>query len=134
MKRILSLMIAMFLPCLVWAAGAGSGPGCGMGAVAFKGQSGFVPHTSAATTNQSSFSQLSGISSGTSGCGDYEPIQVAAAFIRANKEQFAIDLSRGGGEVLDNYIALMGVDLQHHTEIKQYLKSNFERNYSPLSG
>jgi|APSaa5957512622_1039677.scaffolds.fasta_scaffold142576_2 hypothetical protein len=129
MKKILFVLLFFAIPSVGWAAGAGSGPGCGLGAVVFKSKSGFFPHTSAATTNQSSFSQLGGISSGTSGCGGYETIRISAAFIKANQEQFATDMSRGEGEVLDNYIALIGVRSEDYTVIRQFFKTNFSAVY-----
>jgi len=106
---ILGLLLISFVPGFAL---AGNGSGCGLGKMIFGGQTGMMPHLSAATTNFSSYSQSFGITSGTSGC-DAENAVVnndvkKTDFIVNNMEQLMNDISRGQGEYLTAYSQLLG--------------------------
>lgn len=82
--------------------------GCGLGSLAFgKGGS----QTSAATTNESSGSQLFGITSGTSNCDDSERLNEVASrmdnYVAGNKVALASDIARGNGEALSTLAKIM---------------------------
>jgi hypothetical protein len=82
--------------------------GCGLGSVLF-GDSKGMSQLLVATTNGLFASQLFGISSGTSNCQDTSGnARSAHAFIETNREALAKDMSRGSGETLNNFAALMG--------------------------
>jgi hypothetical protein len=88
--------------------GAYGTAGCGLGSMIFGPGDGFV-QVFAATTNDSFYSQLYGISSGTSNCrasdsGD----DSARVFVEGNREALAKDISRGSGETVDNLAAIAG--------------------------
>ncbi len=109
MKKItLSTALAAAL-ALPLASFADSGPGCGLGSQVFKGQSGLFPHTAAATTNGTSFNQLSGISSGTLGC---DPESVVSneferqVFVAMNLDNLSQEMAQGGGLHLDSLASL----------------------------
>lgn len=89
--------------------------GCGLGAMAWRGQQGKVPQILAATTNTSFGTQTFGISSGTSGCDPNGRItggtqKMVLNFIENNMEQYAMDAARGHGETIDTLAGIMNVD------------------------
>ena len=89
--------------------------GCGLGSMAWRGQSGVVPQILAVTTNASFGNQTFGISSGTSGCDQNGRItggtqRMVLNFLENNMEQYALDASRGEGETLDTLAGIMEVD------------------------
>jgi hypothetical protein len=77
-----------------------AGPGCGLGKMIFKGQSGFFPHTCAATTNGTSYNQLFGLTSETSEC---NPDSVVSndvqkeLFVASNMDHLYQEMAQGGG-------------------------------------
>ncbi len=89
--------------------------GCGLGSMAWRGQSGVVPQILAVTTNASFGNQTFGISSGTSGCDQNGRVtggtqRMVLNFLENNMEQYALDASRGEGETLDTLAGIMEVD------------------------
>lgn len=89
--------------------------GCGLGAMAWKGEQGMAPQILAATTNMSFGTQTFGISSGTSGCDPNGRVtggtgKMSLSFIENNMEQFAMDASRGQGETIDTLAGILNVD------------------------
>lgn len=86
--------------------------GCGLG-YELLGKNG--NQVLSATTNGTSWSQMFGISSGTSGCVDNGAIaenKQVPAFIEANKSSLAIDAARGQGETLAGLAQLMGCKVE----------------------
>ncbi len=87
--------------------------GCGLGSMAWRGQSGVAPQVLAATTNGFFGIQTFGITSGTSGCDPRGRITggtgVMFAFLEKNLDQFALDASRGKGETIDAIASLMNL-------------------------
>lgn len=82
--------------------------GCGLG-LQLMGKDG--NQVLAATTNASSYTQMFGISSGTSGCtegGAVAQNKQVPAFIEVNKMALAIESARGQGETLAGLAQLMG--------------------------
>lgn len=102
--------------------------GCGLGTVAFKGQTGMAPQVMAVTTNSSSGNQTFAISSGTSGCtknGVVDPPKRVAAFTGSNIDKLARDAARGQGESLESLAALMGIDEMHKPAFYRTSQRNF---------
>ena len=87
--------------------------GCGLGSMAWRGQSGVAPQVLAATTNGFFGIQTFGTTSGTSGCDPRGRITggtgVMFAFLEKNLDQFALDASRGKGETIDAIASLMNL-------------------------
>ena len=89
--------------------------GCGLGSMAWRGQSGIAPQVLAATTNGISSNQTFGITFGTSGCDPNGRVtggtqRMVLAFVENNMEQIAMDVAAGEGETLDTLAGLMNVD------------------------
>nr|QIM10775.1 hypothetical protein PlAlph_6670 [uncultured Alphaproteobacteria bacterium] len=89
--------------------------GCGLGSMAWRGQSGPAPQVLAVTTNGTFGSQTFGISFGTSGCDPNGRItggtqKMVFNFIENNMEQYALDASRGEGETLDTLAGILNVE------------------------
>lgn len=106
--------------------------GCGLGAMAWKGESSKVANILAATTNASFGTQTFGISSGTSGCQQSGRItggtgKMSVAFIENNMEQFAMEASVGHGETIDTLAGIMNVDSE---KLGQISKENFATIFS----
>ena len=100
--------------------------GCGLGSVLMGKDSGQVL---AVTTNGSTYSQLFGISSGTSNCTDDGTTKAAMQvpmFIESNRVALANDVARGSGETLANLSEVMGCANAAR------FASTLQRNYSVI--
>ena len=89
--------------------------GCGLGSMAWRGQSGIVTQVLAVTTNGMFGTQTFGISTGTSGCDPNGRVtggtgKMLLAFLENNMEQFALDASVGAGETLTTIAGILNVD------------------------
>jgi hypothetical protein len=104
---------------------AGDGPGCGVGAMIWEGQSGIAPHVLAATTNATFGNQTLGMTTGTLGCQTNETIQSMALYLDSNIDKVARDMSRGKGENLNTLAVLMGVEEQDRAHFNNTLQNNF---------
>ena len=88
--------------------------GCGLGSMAWRGQSGIIPQVLAMTTN-GTFLNTIGVTLGTSGCDPNGRVtggtgKLVLAVIENNMEQFAMDASAGKGETIDTIAGLLDVD------------------------
>ncbi|MBQ2811342.1 MAG: DUF3015 family protein [Alphaproteobacteria bacterium] len=91
--------------------------GCGLGSMAWRGQSGIIPQVAAVTTNGIFGSQTFGITFGTSGCDPNGRVtggtqKMILAFVENNMEQFAIDAAAGEGETLTTLAGILNMDEQ----------------------
>ena len=100
-------------------------PGCGVGAMIWKGQSGIAPHVLAATTNGIAGNQTFGMTTGTLGCQTNESVQSMAMYMDSNIDKVARDMSRGNGENLDTLAVLLGVDEADRDSFRKILQDNF---------
>lgn len=100
-------------------------PGCGVGAMIWKGQSGIAPHVLAATTNGTFGNQTFGMSTGTLGCDTNEAVQSMAMYMDSNIDKIARDMSRGEGENLDTLAVLLNVEQKDRAEFRKLLQDNF---------
>ncbi|MEN8132175.1 MAG: DUF3015 family protein [Pseudomonadota bacterium] len=109
---------------------AGNGPGCGWGATVWKGQSGFFAHTSAATTNGTTYNQLFGLTSGTAGC---DPQSVVSnefqreIFVSSNMDNLSREMARGGGDHLDVLASLMQIQEQDKAKFYSLTQAELPR-------
>ena len=124
-KLILLQMVvafAVFSAAAALAANPDSGPGCGLGKLAwsdFKHQKNIGPQVFMATTNGTFGSQTFGISSGTSGCtndGSVWAEHKVTMFAEINFENLSQEMAQGRGEHLASLATLLGVPAEHHTE------------------
>lgn len=87
--------------------------GCGLGTMAWEGQSGQGAQILAGTTNATLGTQTFGITSGTSGCARggkvYRPDQLAM-FIGPNMDRLAQDMATGHGETLASVANVIGIE------------------------
>ena len=89
--------------------------GCGLGSMAWRGQSGIIPQILAITTNNSFGTNTFGITFGTSGCDPNGRVtggtgKMVLAVIENNMEQFAMDASAGRGETIETIAGILNVD------------------------
>lgn len=105
-----------------WAAHPDTGPGCGLGKLAwsdYSRQKSIGPQVMMATTNGTFWSQTFGISSGTSGCtndGTIMSEHKVNVFAASNYESLSQEMARGGGEHLASLAELMGVPEESRPE------------------
>ena len=109
---------------------AENGPGCGWGASVWKGQSGFLAHTSAATTNGTTYNQWFGLTSGTAGC---DPESVVSnefqreIFVTSNMDNLSSEMARGGGDHLDVLATLMQIQEQDKAKFYSLTQAELPR-------
>lgn len=101
--------------------------GCGLGSMAWRGQSGPAPQILAATTNGFLSTQTFGISFGTSGCDPDGRVtggtgKMTLSFVENNMEQYAMDAAAGKGESIETLAGILNVDSQKLGELS---KQNF---------
>ncbi|MDH5445495.1 MAG: DUF3015 domain-containing protein [Gammaproteobacteria bacterium] len=106
--------------------------GCGWGSQIFEGKKGMFNEIMAITTNHTSGSQSFGITTGTAGCAKDGVIQqyaAADAFITANMDKVAYDMSVGKGEALDTLATAMGIKEADKSRFFAVSKANFDMIY-----
>lgn len=121
--KTLILSLVTLLGSMAMAAGYGEA-GCGLGSVVMGKEGNQIL---ASTTNSTSYTQIFGITSGTSNCvesGAVRSAQQVPLFIEINKMVLAKDASRGQGETLAGLAHLMGCD---SAKLGQTLKSNYNQ-------
>lgn len=99
-------------------------PGCGVGAMLWKGQSGIVPHVLGATTNGMA-SQTVSMTLGIAGCNTNEAVQSMAMYMNSNIDKVARDMSRGSGESLDALAAILNIQDKDLPTFRETLQDNF---------
>jgi len=128
----IGLMLLSFQPGAVSAANPDTGPGCGLGKLAwgdFKGQKQIAPQVMMATTNGTFGSQTFGISFGTSGCTNNGVImrtELVHAFASATFENLQQEMAQGQGEHLTSLATLLGVPLAYQSEFFILAQENYK--------
>ena len=124
-KKVLLLAVAILFGAqagLAMAANPDTGPGCGLGKLAwgdYKGQKEIAPQVMMATTNGTFGSQTFGISSGTSGCTNDGKIMgehKTTMFASLNFDALTAEMAQGQGEHLASLATLMGIPAERHGE------------------
>lgn len=116
MKKILTTAIVCAgLSIATSAHAVDSTGGCGLGSMAWRGQSGIIPQSLAITTNNTFWTNTFGVTFGTSGCDPNGRItggtgRMMLAFLQDNMEQFAMDAAAGRGETIETLAGIMNVD------------------------
>ncbi len=126
MKRLLIVQLALvfvaFQAGVVLAENPDTGPGCGLGKLAWSSYSGpksILPQVLMATTNGTFYSQTFGISSGTSGCtndGQILAEHKVTMFASINFENLSQEMAQGQGEHLAALATLMDVPGEYQDE------------------
>jgi len=124
MKKFYALSAAVALLAFSGTAEALDSTGCGLGSMAWRGQSGIAPQILAVTTNGTFGTQTFGITFGTSGCDPNGRVtggtqKMVFNFIENNMEQYALDASRGEGETLDTLAGMLNVDKKEFAKRSQ---------------
>lgn len=128
MKKIyLSTLAAVAASMFAYNANAIDSTGCGLGSMAWRGQSGIAPQVLAATTNGSFGTQTFGITFGTSGCDPNGRVtggtgRMMLAFLENNMEQYALDAAAGHGETIVTLAGILNMDSEKLGEMS---KQNF---------
>ena len=121
-KKVLFLSIAVLFGAqagLAMAANPDTGPGCGLGKLAwadYKGQKEILPQVLMVTTNGTGMNTI-GISLGTSGCTNDVKIlsqHKTTVFASLNFEALSAEMAQGQGEHLASLATLMGVPAERH--------------------
>jgi hypothetical protein len=121
-KKALFLSIAVLFGAqagLAMAANPDTGPGCGLGKLAwadYKGQKEIAPQVLMVTTNGTGMNTFA-ISSGTSGCtndGKVMSEHKTTVFASLNFEALSAEMAQGQGEHLASLATLMGVPAERH--------------------
>ncbi len=107
--------------------------GCGLGAMIFGNDKGFV-QVFAATTNGTFASQTFGITSGTSECVDGSGGAFSSvdkkAFVKMNYASLMRDAAVGKGEYLATLATMMGCEETAHTDFFQATQKNHRRIFN----
>ncbi|MCK8515443.1 DUF3015 domain-containing protein [Methylonatrum kenyense] len=125
------LLAAVALGALWSVSAQAENTGCGLGSMAWEGQSGIAPQVLAVTTNGTSGNQTFGITSGTLGCTRDGVVRSTAAlgmYTGSNMDLIARDMSVGEGESLDVLAELMGIE----AEDRQAFKTTLQQNYGSI--
>ena len=147
MKRIVGLSVGLsiglmalsFQPEAVFAANPDTGPGCGLGKLAwgdFKGPKQIAPQVMMATTNGTFGSQTFGISFGTSGCtnnGIIMRTELVHACAGATFENLQQEMAQGQGEHLTSLATLLGVPPAYHREFFILAQENYTMHVEHVS-
>src|SRR5512139_2152787 len=121
-KKVLVLSIAVLFGAeagLAMAANPDTGPGCGLGKLAwsdYKGQKEIAPQVLMATTNGIGMNTFA-ISTGTSGCtndGKIMSEHKTTVFASLNFDALTAEMAQGQGEHLASLASLMGVPSAQH--------------------
>lgn len=115
MKKIIFASLMFGAVALTAPAHAIDSTGCGLGSMAWRGQSGILPQVAAVTTNGTFGTQTFGITFGTSGCDPNGRVtggtqKMVLAFLENNLEQFAMDAAAGQGETITTLAGIMNMD------------------------
>jgi Protein of unknown function (DUF3015) len=124
LKKVLLLAVAVLFGSqagLAMAANPDTGPGCGLGKLAwsdYKGQKEIAPQVLMVTTNGTGMNTFA-ISSGTSGCtndGKIMSEHKTTVFASLNFDALTAEMAQGQGEHLASLATLMGVPAERHGE------------------
>lgn len=133
MKRIVLIlgMVALSLGS-AWASDDGSG--CGLGSMAWKGQSGVIPNVLAISTNGTFYATFA-MTSGTSNCkadGVVLQSKEQEVFVAANLGALDQEMAQGQGEHVVALAALMGCPTAMQGEFAQMSQESYRTVFSQV--
>lgn len=121
MKSIIVIALSLF-GASAFAASVGPA-GCGLGNQIFHKENQVL----ASTTNGTSYSQMFGITSGTSGCEGNQGFAKLEAFVESNRIALSDDMARGEGETLAGVSQIL--QCEDAVQVNHVLKSNYTSVY-----
>jgi len=138
MKKQVVIVSAVFMMMVVFSTvGWAFDPkntGCGLGSIAWEGQSdGLMTQTMAATTNGTFGNQTFGISSGTSNCEQFKTWtynEKVDTFVADNMDNLARDIARGQGEYVNTLALLMDIPKAKKDAFRSELQAHFSDIYT----
>lgn len=111
------------------------GPGCGVGTMAWEGQTGLLAHTSAGTTN-GTFLNSFAITSGTTGCDASKQVQRSddkEIFVASNMDSLSQEIAQGQGNHLTTLATIIGVEKKDQNIFAASLQNEFSTVFSSSS-
>ena len=112
---------------------ADAGPGCGLGQMAFEGSSGVLAHTSAGTTNGSTFNQAFALSTGTLGCDTSQQVRLSddkEVFVATNMDSLSQEIAQGQGDHLTTLASIFGVSEKDQSTFTASLQDKYSTVFS----
>ena len=109
-----------------------NGPGCGVGQMLFKGQSGLLSHSVAGSTNQW-LGQPFAITTGTSGCDTSQSVQRSddkEVFMAYNMDSLSQEIAQGQGDHLTTLASIFGVDKKDQSTFTATLQNEYSTVFS----
>lgn len=133
MKKML-LLLGLTIAATPSAFASDNGPGCGIGAVVWKGKTGSSAHTSAGTTNALILPwKYIGISSGLFGCDVNKTVYNDSRqdlFVAQNMDNLVQNASSGQGDYLDALATLKGINEQDRDAFFNLAQTHFDEIFS----
>ena len=126
-KKLIGLIMALFLLPAA-AALAGTGSGCGLGQMAWEGDSGLLANVLAITTNGTGMNTF-GMTSGTSGCNADSTVKVEKeqeVFVAVNLETISQQMAQGNGQHLRALATLMGCSTTVYPDFAGMTQDKYE--------
>jgi len=120
---------SLLLSPVIASADAPLGADCGWGNMLFDGQSGFVPHILASTTNGSTYNNIIGAIAGTNGCSFDGALGYGGTSMLSMTDfmdDISHDIAQGEGEALDALMVMMGIEQQDRPLFKKVAHENFD--------
>lgn len=128
MKKLLAAAVLIGSSNMAMAVAPG-GSNCGWGNMLFEGQSGFVPHFIASTTNGTSGNATFGMTTGTNGCSvDGTLTYGGSAMVNLSNvmDEFIVDASQGEGDAMTVVAVSMGITPEDRAHFGKIVNSNFD--------
>ena len=123
MNKIFLVAVSLVVTSMAHARKPVGPAGCGLGNMMFGKDNQLL----AATTNESSYSQTSGITSGTSNCVEGSGVAKLEIYIEANPEALANDMARGQGQTLTGLTQVL--NCSNPSKVHGLLKNNYKKIY-----
>jgi len=125
MKKIIAGLVLLSASSVAMAEAPG-GPNCGWGNLLFEGQTGLGSHWLAWLTNNSTWNNTFGMTSGTNGCSTSGTLAYGgASMVSSIMGEFSEDVARGEGDAMDTVAVIYGVEKQDRATFAKVMHENF---------
>ncbi len=132
MKKYLLVAVSALIlsPSLTFAGKHGNHgmAGCGLGYLVMRENNTKPMQVLGATTNSFVYSQMSGITSGTSGCtedGAYKVVQAAQVYAEVNLDTLRHEVASGQGEFVSTFASMLVAQDKNVPEVVSVLQKNY---------
>jgi hypothetical protein len=126
------VVFALLLSTKVFAHGYGTA-GCGLGALVFGDDPGWMSQTAAATTNGTAYSQGFGITTGTSECvedGKVAMMKAQEQFVLNNLRDLSKEMAQGEGETLRAFSQTFDCEEAAYGQFASTLKGSYRKVFA----